>query len=345
MISGTPDFWWRKPGLAALGLSPISALYGLVSGRRMTHAKGYAAAVPVLCVGNFTLGGAGKTPTSLALAEAAKAMGLVPGFLSRGYGGSFAADALLVDPQRHRSDEVGDEPLLLAATAMTVVSPRRMAGAQLLAQNGADLIIMDDGFQSARLHIDYALIVADARRGIGNGMVFPAGPLRAPLKVQVDAATALLCVGEGKAGASLAQTVRGAAKPVFTAALKPAAHEELAGVKVLAFAGIADPGKFQITLEEIGATVAERRDFADHAPLSDADASALLRDADARGLQLVTTAKDAARLAGRDGAAGELLARTQIVRVEMAFADPQAPQQIIAAALAAGRQRLDAAAR
>ncbi|MCX8996306.1 tetraacyldisaccharide 4'-kinase [Rhizobiaceae bacterium BDR2-2] len=341
MMAGTPSFWWKPPGWQALALWPLSLLYGFVSGRRMRRAAGFAASVPVLCVGNFTLGGAGKTPTALALAEAARARGLVPGFLSRGYGGSLGG-GVLVDPARHTAALVGDEPLLLARSAVTAVSRKRVDGARLLAGQGVDLIIMDDGFQSARIAIDFALIVADARRGVGNGLGFPAGPLRAPLSIQAAAASALLAVGEGEACASLASDFLACGKPVFSAALEPEPAEDLRGARVLAFAGIADPAKFQRTLEGLGAEVAERRDFADHAPLSDVEIGALLRDAASRGLKLVTTAKDAARLAGRDGLAAELLAATRVVKVKMAFADPQAPQKIVAAAMDAGKARLRA---
>ena len=339
MMAAPPSFWWTKPGWQALCLAPIAAIYGLVSGYRMRQARGFPAAVPVLCIGNFTLGGAGKTPTALALAKAAKAMGLTPGFLSRGYGGSIGT-AVLVDSARHTAADVGDEPLLLAGVALTAISRTRVEGARLLAERGVNLILMDDGFQSARIAIDYALIVADARRGVGNGLVFPAGPLRVPLSVQRPAASALLIVGEGQAGAALAADFAATGKPVFAAALKPAEAPGLRGARVLAFAGIADPGKFQRTLEELGAEVVVRRDFADHAPLADAEIAALLKDADAGDLKLVTTAKDAVRLAGRAGLAAELLNRMRVVEVEMAFADPQAPQAIIAAAIAAGRARL-----
>lgn len=339
MIAGTPSFWWRKPGLAALGLSPLAALYGVVSGGRMRAARGFPAPVPVLCIGNFTLGGAGKTPTALALAATAKAMGLKPGFLSRGYGGSLK-DAALVDPARHTAEEVGDEPLLLARAALTAVSRRRVEGVHLLADAGVDLILMDDGFQSGRILIDYALIVADARRGAGNGLVFPAGPLRAPLSAQLPKASALLVVGEGEAGVALAALMEAQGRPVFSAALKPVRDVGLKGARVLAFSGIADPEKFRRTLAEVGAEVALRRDFPDHAPLSDAQIIDLLKQAEAGGLMLVTTAKDAVRLAGREGPALQLLEKARVVEVEMALSEPEAPRAIIEAALSAGRSRL-----
>lgn len=339
MIAGTPSFWWGQRNWQAIGLWPLGVLYGAVSGARMQRAKGFAASVPVLCIGNFTLGGAGKTPTALALAKAALAMGLKPGFLSRGYGGSLV-EATLVDASRHTAAEVGDEPLLLARTALTAISRTRVAGAKLLTESGVDLILMDDGFQSARIVIDYALIVADARRGVGNGLVFPAGPLRVPLDIQMPAASGLLVAGQGRAGDRLAEAFTSSGKPVFRASLKPVEAADLAGKRVLAFAGIADPAKFQRTLEELGAHVATRRDFADHASLTDTEISSLLSEARAGGLSLVTTAKDAVRLAGRSGVARNLLAEMQTVEVDMAFTEKGAPGAIIAAAMAAGRRRL-----
>lgn len=339
MMAAAPSFWWKRPAWQALCLSPLAALYGAVAASRMRRARGFAAAVPVLCVGNFTLGGAGKTPTALALARAAAAMGLKPGFLSRGYGGSLN-ETVLVDPARHTAAEVGDEPLLLSRAAPTAVSRGRVEGAKRLAEDGVDLILMDDGFQSARIVIDYALIVADARRGVGNGFVFPAGPLRAPFDVQQAAASALVIVGEGEAGASLAAGFAASGKPVFSAMLRPSEADDLDGARVLAFAGIGDPARFRRTLESLGATVAARRDFADHAHLSDAEIAALMKDAEAGGLRLVTTAKDAVRLAGRPGPAADLLRRVRVVDVEMTFADRGAPHAIVAAAVAAGSRRL-----
>lgn len=341
MLSAAPAFWWREPGWQSACLSPLAALYGAIAGRRMSRPPPFAAPVPVLCIGNFTLGGAGKTPTALALAKAAKAMGLKVGFLSRGYGGRL--EDSLVDPACHTALEVGDEPLLLARTALTAVSRRRAAGARLLAENGVDVILMDDGFQSARILIDHALIVADGRRGVGNARVFPAGPLRAPLGVQKAAASALLTVGEGAGGDRLAAEIGAAGKPVYRAWLQPAPAPHLHERRVLAFAGIADPGKFERTLRDLGAIVALRRDFADHAALSEAEIAGLLEEADRQGLHLVTTAKDTVRLAGRKGRAAELAARAEVVEVEMAFSDPLAPRSIVAAAMEAGRRRLGGA--
>ncbi|MDQ0454992.1 tetraacyldisaccharide 4'-kinase [Rhizobium paknamense] len=337
-----PSFWWRKPDWRAFALLPLSLLYGHIAGRRMARAKRQSADLPVICVGNFTLGGAGKTPTALALAKAAKAMGLRPGFLSRGYGGRLKTTTLVYQT-RHTAAEVGDEPLLLAREAMTVISPHRTEGAAELARQGVDLIIMDDGFQSARLTLDFALVVVDRRRGTGNDLVFPAGPLRAPLPKQIAAMDAMLLVGEPTAGTdgseSVVRLVARAGKPVLTARLHPVTGS-LSGERVLAYCGIADPTKFHRTLEELQADLVVTRAFGDHQPLSPDEIEGLLATADEQDLQLVTTAKDAVRLKGGKGRTAELAARSKVVEIEMRFDDPDMPRHVIEQALANFRARV-----
>jgi tetraacyldisaccharide 4'-kinase len=178
MTSEAPPFWWEPADWRAFLLSPFSGVYAAVAANRIKNAPREKMAVPVLCVGNFTVGGSGKTPVAIALAAKAKATGLRPGFLSRGYGGSFDKPQL-VDAGRDSARHVGDEPLLLARHAPVAVARDRAAAARLLIDKGCDFLVMDDGFQSARIHFDYGLIVIDALRGTGNGHVIPGGPLRA----------------------------------------------------------------------------------------------------------------------------------------------------------------------
>ncbi|HWL04116.1 MAG TPA: tetraacyldisaccharide 4'-kinase, partial [Xanthobacteraceae bacterium] len=185
-----PAFWTRRPGLAAGLLSPIAALYDRIATRRMTRA-GAALSVPVICIGNPTLGGAGKTPTAIAVAQLLTAAGERPVLLSRGYGGRLAGP-VRVDPARHLAADVGDEPLLLARAAPVVVARDRVAGAHLALSAGASVMVMDDGFQNPSLHKDFSILVVDGGSGIGNGRVFPAGPLRASLDAQLARAQALL---------------------------------------------------------------------------------------------------------------------------------------------------------
>ncbi|GEO85094.1 MULTISPECIES: tetraacyldisaccharide 4'-kinase [Alphaproteobacteria] len=338
MVSEAPPFWWTKPDWRALSLAPISFLYGRIAGYRMGRKRRHSPPVPVICVGNFTVGGAGKTPTALTLARAAKAKGLKPGFLTRGYGGSLDVTTV-VDLEHHRSVDVGDEPLLLAREALTVVSRRRVAGAERLVREGADLIIMDDGFQSARLTVDFALLAIDTGRGIGNGHIVPGGPVRAPIAVQMRYLDAILKVGDGNAADRLVRQAARAGKPVMVAKITPRGDAGLAGRRVLAFAGIADPGKFYRTLETIGADVVETRDFPDHYHLGDDEIDDLIGRADRDGLTLTTTAKDMVRLIGGHGRSEELRRRVSVVDVEMAFDDPRAPGLIIDRAIEVCRAR------
>lgn len=338
MVSEAPPFWWMKAGWQARALWPLAALYGRIAGWRMDHGKRRSVPVAVLCVGNFTVGGAGKTPTAIALARTALAKGLKPGFLSRGYGGSLDVTTL-VDSGHHRARDVGDEPLLLAREATTVISRRRVEGARRLVAEGVDLIIMDDGFQSARLVFDVALLVIDSHRGIGNGWTIPAGPVRAPLGHQIRHGSALLKVGNGNAADALVRRAARAGKAVHEAVVAPVDDGTLAGKRVMAWAGIADPGKFHRTLEEMGAILAETRNFPDHHLFTTDEVADLLDDAAREGLQLVTTAKDIVRLEPEHGRSRELVDKSRVVEVVLRFDDPASPGKMIDAALAGARLR------
>lgn len=338
MVSEAPPFWWTKPDWRAYALWPVSRLYGFIAGTRMRRARRAAVPVPVVCIGNFTVGGAGKTPTSIAIARAARARGLRPGFLSRGYGGSLDV-ITVVDPEKHRARDVGDEPLLLAREAITVISRRRVGGARRLAEEGVDLIIMDDGFQSARLVFDYALLVVDSRRGLGNGYLVPSGPVRAPLAEQLRQSSALLVIGDGNAADALIRQAARAGKPVYTAKLATVDAADLEGAAVIAWAGLADNEKFFRTVEGTGAGLRATRSFPDHHHLSDDEAADILQHAQAHDYRIVTTAKDSVRLAGEHGQALELKNRSRVIEVAIGFDDPRSPDTIIDAALASARRR------
>lgn len=313
----SPGFWWRPPGLAARLLAPAGALYGRLSAARMDR-PGARGALPVVCVGNFTLGGAGKTPTALALAAALAAAGRRPAFLSRGYGGRLAGP-VGVDPARHAAADVGDEPLLLARRAPTVVARDRPAGAALCAALGADVVVMDDGLQNPSLAKDLCLAVVDAGAGFGNGRVMPAGPLRAPLARQWPHAHALVLVGEGAPGEEAAQAAAARGLRVLRATLvpDPAVAAALAGRRVLAFAGIGRPEKFFATLRTLGAEVVRAEGFPDHHAYTREERARLLAAARREDLLPVTTEKDAARLAG-----DALGTAATALPVRLAFAGP-----------------------
>ena len=298
-----PSFWWRKAGLTSGLLSPLAAVDGAVAARRMAQ-PGRVAGIPVVCVGNLSLGGAGKTPAAIAVARILDAAGRRPFVLSRGYGGTLAG-LVQVDSARHRAAEVGDEPLLLARVAPTIVSRDRAAGAEAARAVGAGSIVMDDGFQSPGLHKDRSVLVVDGRRGIGNGRVFPAGPLRAPLQSQLRRAQALLVVGAGAAGDSVAAAAQTHGLPVFHGRLEPDAQAlaALKGRPVLAFAGIGNPDKFFATLRDAGIDVRVAIPFADHHRYGRFEAGELIERAGRDGLVPVTTEKDVARLAGQDDVA------------------------------------------
>ncbi|MCF3642283.1 tetraacyldisaccharide 4'-kinase [Rhizobium sp. TRM95111] len=338
MVSEAPPFWWTKPDWRAYALWPVSCLYGLVAGSRLRRARRPSVPVPVICVGNFTVGGAGKTPTAIAIARAAKARGLKPGFLSRGYGGSLDVTTV-VDLHHHRAKAVGDEPLLLAREALTVISRKRLAGAKKLVEAGADLVIMDDGFQSAQLHFDYALLVVDTNRGIGNGHVVPGGPVRAPIGEQLRQAHALMTIGDGNAADRLIRRAARAGKAVHTARLATIDAGDLHGQVVMAWSGIADNEKFFRTVTETGAHLYVTRGFPDHHHLSEDEVGDILDHAEALEYRLVTTAKDSVRLAGGPGRSAELRDKSRVIEVEIRFDNPRTPDQIIDAAITSARKR------
>jgi tetraacyldisaccharide 4'-kinase len=317
-----PSFWWHERRSAALALAPLAAAYGAVAQARLSR-RGRDVAVPVICIGNLTVGGAGKTPTALATAQILKATGELPMFLTRGYGGSLAGP-IAVDPAGHRASEVGDEPLLLANTAATTVARDRVAGANFSIARGATVIVMDDGFQNPALRKDLSMLVVDGARAIGNGHVIPAGPLRAPLGAQLRRAQALVLIGAAARAEAVVADARKRGIAVFRAKLRPDPQfvAALGRGRVLAFAGIGDPDKFFATLADAGIAVASTRAFPDHHRYTQAEARALCEEADREGHVLVTTEKDLARLRG-DDSVSELAAQVHALPVALAFEEEE----------------------
>ena len=322
--------WWYCPssGPASRLLGPVGSLWGTLVRRRFARATPFRAPVPVICIGNFTAGGAGKTPLALEVATLAGGMGLACAFLSRGYGGRLAGPHW-VDPARDRARDVGDEPLLLAAAHRTLICRDRAAGARAIVAGAADgrppadLIIMDDGLQNPGLAKDLTLAVVDGARGVGNGQVIPAGPLRAPLDFQlglVDAVVVNRGSGEDYAGQSdfagrLRHDFEG---PVLEGRIVPgSATEWLSSAPVVAFAGIGVPDRFFATLAALGANVVAKVPFPDHHAFTSADAGRLLDLARTRGATLVTTEKDRVRLAGGDGPLAELHAQARALPIRL----------------------------
>jgi tetraacyldisaccharide 4'-kinase len=327
-----PAFWWREAGAMAALLSPLSALYGAVAASRMAG-SGTRTAIPVICVGNFTLGGSGKTPTAIALARMLTAAGQKPALLSRGYGGQNPGP-VEVDFQHHNASEVGDEALLLSRGALTIVARDRVAGANAATAAGANVIVMDDGLQNPSLVKDLAIAVVDGRRGAGNGKVFPAGPLRAPMPAQWAQTGALLVIGEPSGVTPLVADAKSRGVPVFHGTLEPdrAAITSLQGRKVLAFAGIGDPDKFFATLDAAGIAAPIRETFPDHHRYSNEQAAALVMQAEHKGLELVTTEKDFVRLAGEPGLAA-LHSRAHVLPVTLRVTDQAGLRDLVMAKL------------
>lgn len=326
-----PGFW-RADGIFAHLLSPLGALYGAVAARRLRRAAPRAA-LPTIVVGGLTAGGDGKTPVAIALAQMLAATGETPAFLTRGYGRrAVGHEPFAVDPSKHDVYEVGDEALILARHALTIVGADRAASAERARALGATVLVLDDGFHSRRLAADFSLLVVDAGYGAGNGRCLPAGPLRAPLDAQSAAADALVLIGQDAAGLEAA---RRCARPVFEARVfadEPIAAN-LKDARVVAFAGIGRPEKFFRTLSETGANIVATRSFPDHHRFSDADIADLAALQRRFGARLVTTEKDAARLQGSDLAADAL-------PISLAFAQADELSATLAEAL--GRARLKA---
>lgn len=295
-----PAFWFRtprSPGLIARALSPLSALYAAAAARRLARGQPGRAGVPVVCVGNLTVGGTGKTPAVIALAERLAGRGLAPHIVSRGYGGRLAGP-VRVDPGRHGAADVGDEPLLLSAFAPTWVARDRLAGARAAAEAGADIVVLDDGFQNPSPAKDLSIVIVDAEVGFGNGLCLPAGPLREPVAPGLSRADLLLTVGgpEAQAGYDRLWGRHAAPARLRGELVALATGMDWEGLRALAFAGIGRPGKFFATLRSLGAEVVRTEALDDHQPLSPALMRRFASEAAELGAQLVTTEKDAARL-------------------------------------------------
>lgn len=330
-----PAFWYRPRSLQSYVLWPLGAVYGSITERRMLR-EGVDAGIPVICVGNYHVGGAGKTPTVLAVTKLLRELGETPVVLSRGYGGRLKGP-VMVDRARHTATDVGDEPLMMARDVLVAVARDRLDGVVLAKSQGATVILMDDGFQNPTLLKDASLIVIDSERGIGNGKVFPAGPLRAPLKAQLARTDALVLIGDGRAANDVAAELAKRDKPELRARLKPvtASLTQLLGKRVFAFAGIGDPDRFFRTLRASGIEVARARAFADHHMFSQDEIAALATDAQREQLTLVTTEKDFARLRGREGVPDGIVP----FAVQLEFDEPAKLRQLISYHLYRARER------
>lgn len=328
-----PGWWQAAPGLWATLLQPFASLYGGIVVRRWKKTRGHRASVPVLCIGNLTAGGSGKTPVAIAVAKLLVELGERPFFLTRGYGGSVSGP-YRVQPDQDTAMYVGDEPLLLARQAPTVVCADRVAGTEAAIADGASIVIMDDGFQNPSLRKDLSIVVVDGEAALGNERVMPAGPLRAPLAYQLERTDILLVLGAGSNADPLIETVKRLGKPVLRGMLKPDGETAwLVKQTIIAFAGIGRPQKFFATLSNLRAVLAEQHAFPDHHSFTDLDAEMLLGAADRHHALLVTTEKDWVRLAKNDGPIGRLKAEVRPLPVTARFEDPEALTALLRNAL------------
>ncbi len=325
-----PDFWGAPPGPVARALAPLGALYGATARARLARSAPRAN-LPTIAIGGLTLGGDGKTPTALSLGAILREWGEQPFFLSRGHGRrNGSAAPFVVDPARHDARDVGDEALLLARVAPTIVGVDRAAGARLAQTLGAGALLLDDGLHSRRLDPDLAILVVDADYAAGNGFCPPAGPLRAPLAAQLAAADLVIVIGEGR---GLRQPLT---TPGFSARLAPdpVVAARIAGARAFAFAGIGRPAKFADTLEEIGADVAGFRWFPDHHCYSPRELAALAREAKRLRAVPVTTEKDAARIGS---SLRSLEVDLEILPVSLLFERPEEVNSLLGDFLARAR--------
>jgi tetraacyldisaccharide 4'-kinase len=302
----TPKFWYT-PHWYTPFLSPLGEIYHSFTQVRRFWTKPFKCSVPVICVGNLTLGGSGKTPTVIALVNILKDQGFSPHILSRGYQGEIQENSL-VDPDNHTFQDVGDEPLLLARHAPTWVGKNRVLSAHLAIEDGADVLVMDDGLQNPTLWQDIKLVVVDAYQGFGNGYVFPAGPLREKVSSGLKRADGVIMIN-GKISLPVE-------KPIFLA--QTMVTNRLLYDKVIGFAGLGYPEKFRLTLESEGYKVCAFQEFPDHYVYQNSDLEDLVKLAVRYDARLVTTAKDMLRIAS------EWHSYCSVLDIELSFDFPQA---------------------
>jgi len=285
----TPSFWESRNAISTM-LAPFSILYDIVGTLKRAQIKPTAFPIPIVCIGNLTAGGAGKTPIALHIGKKLKERNVGAFYLSRGYGGK-QDGPLLVNPKKHKARDVGDEPLLLAEVLPTVIAKDRVSGARYAITKGAKIIVMDDGFQNPSIVKSLSLLVIDGQRVFGNGLMIPAGPLREQPENGFRRAHAIVVLNRSTRVPPLP-----ADRPVLYARSEPQFADSLKGKKVIPFCGIAYPDKFFDSVISTGAQIVEKAAFGDHYQYSKMDIQKLLFKAYIADAMLITTAKDAVRL-------------------------------------------------
>ncbi len=307
-----PKFW-RQNNMLSRSLRPIAWVYEYASLWYAKRTKTQKVSVPVICVGNLVMGGAGKTPTVLALVDILKQMNHTPHILSRGYG-AVIKDSIRVDSQKHNYLQVGDEALLLAEKAPTWAGQDRVLSAKLAISHGASVIIMDDGLQNNSLHKDLSFLVVDTLQGFGNGLVFPAGPLRESPQRGVQKTNLTIAIGNEDLPKGIPQATRAHMTAVGTVQPRP----------VIAFAGLGYPEKFNRTLQDYGFEVKRFIPFPDHHPYTIPEMERLLKMTIRRKIDLITTAKDFLRIPEH------FKKKISVFNVDLQFEDPEELHALIA---------------
>ncbi len=331
-LDEAPPFWWKKHSWQSYALWPISYVYGRIAAKRMAMKASGHVNIPVICVGNFVVGGAGKTPTVHMLAKYAQTQGYNVGILSRGHGGAITTPTV-INLEKHNAYDVGDEALLHARNSTTVIAANRVTGAKLLVKQGCTIILMDDGFQNPSLQKDFNFVVVDAKRGLGSGHPMPSGPMRVSFKNQLIHADAIFITGKGASADDVIRKTARAGKPIFESTVKVSDHQKYKGQNALAYAGIADPSKFFDVLKEIGVNVKSHQGFGDHHVFTKGECADLINRSKDNQLKLFTTEKDAARLKGMGEAQEKLLELSEIIQIELIPEDPVMFKRIFDAAL------------
>lgn len=314
-----PEFWYPDGGRASITatvLTPLGWLYGLATQWRLLTTTPRRTVAPVVCVGNLTAGGTGKTPVCLALNDLLTADGTRTAFLTRGYGGS-VSDPTCIDPAIHSFEEAGDEALLLSTGAPTYVSPTRRRGAEAASRDGAEVILMDDGFQNPVIRKDLSLLVIDGTAGFGNRRMIPAGPLRESIRLGLRRTDGIILIGEFAQARDRA-LIKASGLPVFKASVNvdPRAEFDLTR-PVVAFSGIGRPQKFFDTAKAEGFNVVEAVPYPDHHAFKERDLAWLETLREERGADLLTTSKDYVRLPD------DFRAKTRELPVRVLFDDPE----------------------
>ncbi len=300
-----PQFW-QKNGICAKALSPFSKIYASKTAKRLSETKPYKAKVPVICIGNLVAGGAGKTPVALHIAKQLIADGVAVHFLCSNYAGEVET------AQKVESDDCvkyGDEAVLLSETAPTWVGKDRGVTAKLAQKDGAEIMIMDDGFQNPSLKKDFSIVVVDGGYGFGNSRVIPAGPLREPIEVGLERADCMVVIGEEKIKLPEFKI------PKFSADLEIQYDEFLQAEEVVAFCAIARPNKFYDSLRAKGLKIVDELSFPDHHLYGEEDLKKILGSATDKRAIAVTTEKDYVKIPK------QLRVMLHLVRANLVFAE------------------------